>query len=116
MCRLLTVRSQTPFAIGPHLEKFAHIVKTSREYQGHGWGCAYQDPAGLWQFYRNIKPVWEDDLSRFGETSLLVVHARSAFEDKDIVVEKVHHKSLYRWKPSLNVYVHSEHLCALSRQ
>src|SRR5210317_930256 len=87
MCRLLTVKSQTPFAIGPHLEKFAHIAKTSREYQGHGWGCAYQDPAGLWQFYRNIKPVWEDDLSRFAETSLLVVHARSAFEDKDIVVE-----------------------------
>jgi len=87
MCRLLTVKSQTPFAIGPHLEKFAHVAKNSREYQGHGWGCAYQDPAGQWQFYRNIKPVWKDDLSRFGETSLLVAHARSAFEDKDIVVE-----------------------------
>lgn len=87
MCRLLTVRSQTPFALGPHLEKFAHIAKNSKEYQGHGWGCAYQDPAGHWQFYRNIKPVWEDDLSRFGKTTLLVVHARSAFEDKDIVVE-----------------------------
>jgi len=87
MCRLLTVRSQAPFAIGPHLEKFAHIAKHSREYQGHGWGCAYQDPAGHWQIYRNIKPVWEDDLSRFGETTLLVVHARSAFEDKDIIVE-----------------------------
>ena len=87
MCRLLTVKSQTPFAIGPHLEKFAHVAKNSREYQGHGWGCTYQDPAGQWQFYRNIKPVWKDDLSRFGETSLLVAHARSAFEDKDIVVE-----------------------------
>ncbi|MBE9544311.1 MAG: hypothetical protein IMF02_07460 [Proteobacteria bacterium] len=87
MCRLLTIRSQTPFAIGPHLEKFAHIAQNSKEYQGHGWGCAYQDPAGHWQFYRNIKPVWEDDLSRFGETPLLVAHARSAFEDKDIVVE-----------------------------
>ena len=87
MCRLLTVRSQTPFAIGPHLEKFAQIAKNSREYQGHGWGCAYLDHAGHWQFYRNIKPVWQDDPSRFGETTLLVVHARSAFEDKDIVVE-----------------------------
>ncbi len=87
MCRLLTIRSQTPFAIGPHLEKFAHIAKNSKEYQGHGWGCAYQDPAGRWQFYRNIKPVWQDDLSRFGETTLLVAHARSAFEDRDIVVE-----------------------------
>jgi len=87
MCRLLTVRSQTPFAIGPHLVKFAHIAKNSKEYQGHGWGCAYQNPAGHWQFYRNIRPVWEGDLSRFGETTLLVAHARSAFQDKDIVVE-----------------------------
>ena len=73
--------------MGPHLETFAHIAKNSKEFQGHGWGCAYQDPAGQWQFYRNIKPVWEDDLDRFGETSLLVAHARSAFEDKDIIVE-----------------------------
>jgi len=87
MCRLLTVRSQTRFAIEPHLGKFAQIAKNSKEYQGHGWGCAYLDPAGHWQFYRNIKPVWEDDPNRFGETTLLVVHARSAFEDKDIVVE-----------------------------
>ena len=87
MCRLLTIRSKTPFAIGPHLEKFAHIAKNSKEYQGHGWGCAYQDPAGRWQFYRNINPVWQDDLSRFSETTLLVAHARSAFEDRDIVVE-----------------------------
>ena len=67
--------------------KFAHIAKNSKEYQGHGWGCAYQNPAGHWQFYRNIRPVWEGDLSRFGETTLLVAHARSAFQDKDIVVE-----------------------------
>jgi len=87
MCRLLTIRSKTPFAIGPHLEKFAHIAQNSREYQGHGWGCAYQDLAGHWQFYRNINPVWQDDLSRFDETTLLVAHARSAFEDRDIVVE-----------------------------
>ncbi len=87
MCRLLTIRSQTPFAIGPHLEKFAHIARNSKEYQGHGWGCAFQDPAGNWQFYRNIKPVWEDDLRRFGRTCLLVAHARSAFEDKAIAVE-----------------------------
>jgi glutamine amidotransferase len=87
MCRLLTVKSQTRFALEPHLGKFAQIAKNSREYQGHGWGCAYLDPAGHWQFYRNIKPIWEDDLSRFGETTLLVAHARSAFEDKDIVVE-----------------------------
>jgi len=87
MCRLLTVRSQTPFHITPHLQHFAHISENSEEYQGHGWGCAYLDSAGHWRFYRNIQPVWMDDLSRFGRTTLLVAHARSAFEDRDIVVE-----------------------------
>jgi glutamine amidotransferase len=87
MCRLLTVKSATPFDIAPHLERFADITRNSKEYQGHGWGCAYQDEKTGWRIYRNINPVWEDDFSRFGTTRLLVAHARSAFEDKDIVVE-----------------------------
>jgi len=87
MCRLLTVKSETLFAITPHLEKFAEIAETSKEYQGHGWGCAYLDEAAGWKFYKNIDPVWQDDFSRFGATKLLVAHARSAFEDKDIVIE-----------------------------
>lgn len=87
MCRLLTVRSQTPFNIAPHLRHFAHIAEHSKEYQGHGWGCAYLDNDDRWQRYRNIDPVWQDDLGRFGRTTLLVAHARSAFEDRDIVVE-----------------------------
>jgi len=84
MCRLLTVCSKSPFAITPHLEKFAQISKNSKEYQGHGWGCAYLDAKGNWKFYKNITPVWEDNLSRFESTTLLVAHARSAFEDKNI--------------------------------
>jgi predicted glutamine amidotransferase len=87
MCRLLTVKSETPFEIAPHLMRFADIARNSREYQGHGWGCAYRDEVGGWRIYHSIKPVWEDDFSRFGATGLLVAHARSAFEDKDIVVE-----------------------------
>jgi predicted glutamine amidotransferase len=86
MCRLLLVRSKTPFEIGPHLKAFAGISKNSREYQGHGWGCAYlQD--GEWRYYKNIQPVWEDDLDSFPETTLLLGHARSAFQDEGIVVE-----------------------------
>ena len=71
------------------MQKFADIARNSKEYQGHGWGCAYQDDAqdGSWKFYKNIRPVWEDDLGQFGKTKLLVAHARSAFEDKDIVIE-----------------------------
>ncbi|MBN2126476.1 MAG: hypothetical protein JW821_19395, partial [Deltaproteobacteria bacterium] len=61
--------------------------RNSREYQGHGWGCAWRDEEGRWRIYRNIRPVWEDDFSRFTPTTLLVAHARSAFEDRDIVVE-----------------------------
>ena len=87
MCRLLTVRSKKPFAIMPHLGKFADIARNSKEYQGHGWGCSYRDESGLWRFYKNINPVWEDDLSRFGATTLLTAHARSAFQDRDIVIE-----------------------------
>ena len=87
MCRLLAVRSEEPFAPALYLEKFAFIAKSSKEFQGHGWGCAWLDPAGQWQLYRNIWPVWEDDVSPFPATTLLVAHARSAFEDRDIVVE-----------------------------
>jgi glutamine amidotransferase len=87
VCRLLAVRSNTTFSIEPYLIKFADISSNSKEYQGHGWGCAYLDEAAGWKLYKNINPVWQDDLSRFGKTSLLVAHARSAFEDRDIVVE-----------------------------
>jgi glutamine amidotransferase len=87
MCRLLAVRSQEAFSPAPYLAKFAFIAKNSKEFQGHGWGCAWLDQAGQWQIYRNIRPVWEDDFSPFPATTLLVAHARSAFEDKDIVVE-----------------------------
>ena len=45
------------------------------------------DASSGWKFYKNINPVWQDDLNQFDETRLLVVHARSAFEDKDIVIE-----------------------------
>ncbi len=86
MCRLLFVRSDRPFDMAAHLEPFAQVSRNSKEYQGHGWGCSW--PAGDgWKTYRNVRPVWEDDLSRFGETTLLLAHARSAFRDEGIAVE-----------------------------
>jgi glutamine amidotransferase len=87
MCRLLVVRSQVPFDPRDALTRFASVARNSREYQGHGWGCAWQEEGRDWQMYHNICPVWEDDLSQFPKTSLLIAHARSAFEDKDIFVE-----------------------------
>ena len=86
MCRLLYVRAHSPFAIKEHLETFADISKNSPEYQGHGWGCAWVRD-GQWRFHHDIRPVWEDGLSNFGETTLLLAHARSAFRDEGICVE-----------------------------
>jgi len=86
MCRLLVVRSDKLFDPANHLTPFALLARNSREYQGHGWGCAWRNDQ-TWQIYRNICPIWEDDHARFPRTSLLVAHARSAFEDKDIIVE-----------------------------
>jgi len=86
MCRLLLVKSEKEFTIADQLARFAHIAKHSKEFQGHGWGCAYRQN-GSWRHYKNIAPIWEDDLSRFGASTLLLAHARSAFKDEGIVVE-----------------------------
>jgi predicted glutamine amidotransferase len=86
MCRLLVVRSDKLFDPAAHLAQFALVARNSREFQGHGWGCAWRN-GETWEIYRNIRPIWEDTPARFPRTSLLVAHARSAFEDKDIVVE-----------------------------
>jgi glutamine amidotransferase len=86
MCRLLLVRSERPFDISKHLIPFSKISENSKEYQGHGWGCAYLQN-GEWKLYKNIQPVWKDDLTRFGETPLLLAHARSAFRNQNIQIE-----------------------------
>jgi predicted glutamine amidotransferase len=94
MCRILYARAAQSFSISELLQPFAEMARDSREFQGHGWGCAWRDADsdarnkdGGWQQYHNIRPVWEDDLSQFGSTHLLLVHARSAFRDEGIVVE-----------------------------
>lgn len=98
MCRILCVRSEQPFAISEQLKPFAAISENSREYQGHGWGFAARSTTASaaatdepqkspWTLYHNIKPVWEDNLGNFGETTLLIAHARSAFRDEGIAVE-----------------------------
>lgn len=86
MCRILYVRAETAFAMPAMLSAFAELSKSSTEYQGHGWGCAWLEN-DQWQQYHNILPIWEDDLSGFANSRLLLVHARSAFRDEGIVVE-----------------------------
>lgn len=86
MCRILLVRSQDEFSPEIYLSQFALICRNSKEYQGHGWGCSALS-GNEWKHYRNILPVWEDDLGKFPKTKLLVAHARSAFRDEGIEVE-----------------------------
>jgi len=86
MCRLLYVQADAEFDAAEHLRPFAALSRASREYQGHGWGCAlWRD--GAWRLHHDILPVWEDGMARFGRTRRLLAHARSAFEDRDIRVE-----------------------------
>ncbi|MDH3715642.1 MAG: hypothetical protein OET44_17540 [Gammaproteobacteria bacterium] len=86
MCRLLYVRCVDPFAVADVLTPFADVARNSTEYQGHGWGCASW-AAGRWHVYHDIKPVWEDDLTQFAQTTVFIAHARSAFRDEGIAVE-----------------------------
>lgn len=86
MCRLLYVRARSPVAIQDHLETFADISRNSPEYQGHGWGCAWVRDE-KWHFHHDIRPIWENELTGFGGTTLLLAHARSAFRDEGICVE-----------------------------
>lgn len=86
MCRLLYIDSKSEFSIPEQLEKFAAVAKNSKEFQGHGWGFAHLS-GGEWKYYKNVKPIWEDDLSGFGTAKRLIAHARSAFRDEGIAVE-----------------------------
>jgi predicted glutamine amidotransferase len=87
MCRILCVRAREAFALREHLEPFTRIAENSREYQGHGWGCSWLSNDGRWQHYHDIRPIWEDPAPPDDTTTLLMVHARSAFRDEGIAVE-----------------------------
>jgi glutamine amidotransferase len=86
VCRILYARGDQAFSIAGLLAPFAELARDSREFQGHGWGCAWLEDDG-WRQYHDIRPVWEDERSGFGRTRLLLAHARSAFRDEGIRVE-----------------------------
>ncbi|MEM7194482.1 MAG: hypothetical protein AAF402_06000 [Pseudomonadota bacterium] len=87
MCRILLL--DDPSGVDPNqwMHHFRHISQNSREFQGHGWGCAWLNDRDEWQIYRDIRPVWEDLKSDFPQTRRFLAHARSAFRDEGIVVE-----------------------------
>jgi glutamine amidotransferase len=69
-----------------HLDPFAAIAQGSKEYQGHGWGCAWLQ-SGKWRIYRNIEPIWEDQEAPHERTTMMLAHARSAFRNEGINIE-----------------------------
>ena len=87
MCRILLVYHPDGVEPGPHLDAFRALSRDSREYQGHGWGCAWLDDSRRWRLYHDIRPVWEDTKAVVPRTRLFLAHARSAFRDKGIAIE-----------------------------
>jgi predicted glutamine amidotransferase len=87
MCRLLLLHDPAGVDPAPHLRAFRELSRNSREYQGHGWGCAWLDDTGHWRLHHDIRPVWEDTEPVFPRTQLYIAHARSAFRDEGIAVE-----------------------------
>jgi predicted glutamine amidotransferase len=80
MCRLLAVKAAEPFEIAPYLAAFAAVARSSSEYQGDGWGCAWRHD-GAWQLHRSESPIWDEQPAQLGCTAFLIAHARSAFGD-----------------------------------
>ncbi len=86
MCRIIGIESELPIDNNQRLRLFSEICKNSKEYQGHGWGLAYYNGRS-WIEYHSIIPIWEDELPQIPKTTRLLVHARSAFQNKDILLE-----------------------------
>lgn len=86
MCRFLVLRAPEPFDPVPWIEPFAERCEASREYQGHGWGVSWWTGAG-WERHRSVEPIWDEIPDRLPASTLVLVHARSAFRNEGIVVE-----------------------------
>lgn len=87
MCRFLLIRSQTPFFPKSYLERFAAACADSKEYQGHGWGMVCRTLEGRLSTYKTLTPIWESTPPQLSWCTELLIHARSAFRDEDIVLE-----------------------------
>lgn len=83
MCRFLMIKSKDTFDTVTHLENFSELCRNSEEFQGDGWGVCYL--SGIeWKCFKSLKPIWEEHtrFKKIPKTKMLIVHARSAFQDK----------------------------------
>lgn len=85
MCRFIAMAGER-FDPNERLAAFARLCEQSKEYQGHGWGCAWLEN-GSWREHHSITPIWDDELPSVPATSRFVAHARSAFRNEGITVE-----------------------------
>ncbi len=86
MCRMLLINGNHPRSHDQRLRQFAVMCHRSEEYQGHGWGACWWD-GETWREHHSPTAIWnEPDLS-LPATNRLLVHARSAFRDRDIALE-----------------------------
>lgn len=86
MCRMLALSADRPVDPSPWLAAFAERCRLSKEFQGHGWGVAWRDD-DRWHHFRTVAPIWETTPPELPPSSLLLVHARSAFRNERIAVE-----------------------------
>ncbi len=86
MCRILFAKENKRFNVNKYLLPFSEMCMESKEYQGHGWGFSFFENNN-WKTLKQITPIWESELPDNIFSTQLVVHARSAFEDKGIVIE-----------------------------
>jgi predicted glutamine amidotransferase len=88
MCRFALVRTTALTQPQDFLNRFADVAQASRapdgDIQGDGWGMSWREGSG-WKCHADSCPIWEarETFSRFAETKLFLVHARSASFTKD---------------------------------
>jgi len=89
MCRLLLIKDKKLFEVVEYLREFARIAKNAKYNQGDGWGFCYLNSDNIWINYKNVNPIWEDDLSKFKDikTNCLISHVRDAVNLETINVE-----------------------------
>ncbi len=84
MCRFLLLASSEPYEVRQVMGQFVRMCQQSRcldgDWQGDGWGVAWQLADETWQLHRSVAPIWTetDMMQHLPPTRHLVVHARSA--------------------------------------
>ncbi len=86
MCRFLVLRSCREFDPSPIVDSFKELCRRSTEYQGHGYGVTLR-ASGRWERYKSLTPIWQDRRPLPRSVDVLMVHARSAFQNEGIEVE-----------------------------